>query len=390
MRRLLLAGLVLLAGCAETPAPMAPPPAADRLILTPADWSQLPGWRADGVAAAIPALLKSCRRIEQLPPDHSIGAEGTGGTAADWMAPCGAARHLVDGDDQAARAFFEDWFRVFAAAGQGIFTGYYEPELKGSRHRHGPFTVALRARPKDLITVDLGRLRPDISHDQIAGRLGNGRLDPYPDRAEIEAGAIDDVAPPLVWLDDPVDAHILHIQGSGRIVLDDGTVLRVGVAATNGRRFVGLGKILAEAGKIPPGSSMPVIRAWLKAHPGEAGPLMAGNPRYIFYHALQGGDGPVGSEGVALTAGRSLAVDPAFVPLGMPVWLDTTAPDGTALRRLMLAQDTGAAIKGPVRGDVFWGTGEAAFQAAGVMKSSGRIWLLVPSHRSPRLAEGNR
>ncbi|MDA8230205.1 MAG: murein transglycosylase A [Magnetospirillum sp.] len=391
MRRLVLGAMLLLAGCAAPP-PAPPPPSkplADRLVLSPARFEDLPGWRRDSAAAALPAFLKSCERITRMPFDASIGAQGVGGVAADWMGACGAARRVPPGDDGAARAFFEQWFTPWQAANNGkadgLFTGYYEPELNGSRVRHGPYTVPLLARPGDLVTFDPGSFRPDLPHEQLAGRVMNGRLEPYPARAAIESGALGDLARPLVWLDDPVDAHILHIQGSGRVKLDDGTVVRVGVAATNGRPFVGIGKLLADKGKLPAGSSMPVIRAWLRAHPDEAGALMDGNPRYVFYRMVPG-DGPVGTEGVVLTAQRSLAVDTRFLPLGAPLWLDTVTPKGVPLRRIVVAQDTGAAIRGPVRGDLFWGTGDAAFDMAGGMKSPGRYWLLLPRERSPRLA----
>lgn len=394
MRRAVAALVLLAASCAPALQPVAPPPAPPagppRLTLVPSDWQMLPGWHEDAAAAVLPALLKSCQHFGRLPPDKSIGNDGVGGTARDWAAPCGAARRLRPDDDAGVRAFFQQWFQPWQATSgnkaEGTFTGYYEPELAGSRRRQGRYTVPLLARPRDLVTVDLGRLRPDLGHEQLAGRVGGGRLDPYPDRAEIEAGALGDLAQPLLWLDDAVDAHILHIQGSGRIHLDDGSVVRVGVAATNGRKFVGIGKILAEHGKLGAGSSMPDIRAWLRSHPAEAGPLLAANPRYVFYH-LVAGDGPVGAEGVALTPLRSLAVDPRFVPLGVPLWLDTATAAGQPLRRLMMAQDTGAAITGPIRADIFWGSGDEAFEQAGRMKSSGRYWLLLPRERSPRLAQ---
>ncbi|MGE5548131.1 MAG: murein transglycosylase A [Solirubrobacterales bacterium] len=394
-----LAGLVmvlLVAACAPANPPAPPPPAAptlpglpDRLVLNPARFDQLPGWHDDQAAAVLPALLKSCDRLGRLPPDKSIGGDGMGGTAADWHPPCAAARRLPAGDHAAARAFFESWFLPHLVTNQGraegTFTGYYEPELAGSRTRKGRFTVPLLARPKDLVTVDLGRFRPDLGNETLAGRLNGTRLDPYPARADIEAGALGPLAEPLVWVEDPVDAHILHIQGSGRIRLDDGATLRLGVAATNGHKFVGIGKVLKDKGKLDGDTTMPAIRAWLKAHPGEAIQLMQENPRYVFYRVVEG-DGPVGSEGVALTPQRSLAVDTRYVPLGVPLWLDTVEPSGTPLRRLVMAQDTGAAIKGVVRGDFFWGAGEPAFDKAGRMKSAGRYWVLLPIQRTPRVA----
>jgi membrane-bound lytic murein transglycosylase A len=300
---------------------------------------------------------------------------------------------VAAGDDRAARQTLEGWFTPFAMSDngrpEGLFTGYFEAEVSGSRQRHDRYQVPLYARPKDLVTVDLARLRPDLAkelgHEQLAGRVASGRLEPYPTRSEIETKGLGDSASALFWLDDPVNAHILHIQGSGRVHLDDGSVVRVAVAATNGQRFVGLGRILADHGKVEAGSTMPQIRDWLRAHPDEAKSLMAENPRYIFYRQVDG-DGPIGAQGVALTAVRSMAVDPRFVPLGAPIWLESNTPSGAALNRLMVAQDTGAAIKGPVRGDIFWGSGEAAFQEAGRMKSTGHAWILLPRDRTPHLA----
>ena len=270
-----------------------------------------------------------------------------------------------------------------------MFTGYYEPEVAGSKRRHDRFTIPLYGKPTDLITVDLARLRPDMAkqlgNEILAGRVAQGRLEPYANRLEIENNGLGDKAQVLFWLDDPVSAHILHIQGSGRVRLEDGSQIRVAVAATNGHRFIGLGRILADHGKVEAGATMPQIREWLKAHPAEAKGLMGENPRYVFYRPIEG-DGPIGSQGVPLTPERSLAVDTRYVPLGVPLWLDTVSGTGTALRRLVVAQDTGTAIKGPVRGDYFWGSGEPAFQEAGRMKSTGRFWLLLPRDRSPKIA----
>ena len=398
MRRL-LGGLMIvaLAGCGDELRPnMVQSPAPQqvvqsRLVLSPGNWDDLPGWHEDSAAAVIPALVRSCDRLMKLPMDKSVGNDGLGGVVADWSGACGAVRRIGPRDNVAARAFFQQWFAPFLATdngkAEGLFTGYYEPELAGSRRAQGQFQVPLLARPKDLVTIDLSKFRPELGKEQLAGRVVSGRMEPYPTRAEIEGGALGDMAQPILWLNDPVDAHILHIQGSGRVRMEDGSVVRVGVAGTNGRPFTGLGKLLAERGKLETGASMPAIRTWLRAHPDEARSIMAGNPRYIFYR-LNDGDGPVGTEGIALTAERSLAVDARFVPMGVPLWLDTMSPNGQPVRRLMMAQDTGAAIKGPVRGDIFWGTGDTAFEMAGRMKAPGRYWLLLPTQRSPRMAGG--
>ncbi|MCR6629466.1 MAG: MltA domain-containing protein [Magnetospirillum sp.] len=333
----------------------------------------------------LPALVRSCDRLSKLPADKSIGVDGAGGTVADWYTPCAAARRLSVNDHDTARLFFESWFIPFLATSNGnadgLFTGYFEPELAGSRIRTTRYNVPLLGKPRDLVVRDGANGEPQV------GRMIGGRFEPYPTRAEIEAGALGPVAVPVAWVADPVDAHILHIQGSGRIRLEDGSVLRLAVAGTNGHKFVGIGRILRDKGLVED-TSMPGVRAWLKANPEQGRQLMAQNPRYVFYRPI-GGEGPIGAEGVPLTPQRSLAVDPKFVPLGVPLFLDTVEPSGKPLRRLMMAQDTGSAIKGPIRGDFFWGAGEEAFEQAGRMKSPGRYWLLLPRSRSPRLASAN-
>lgn len=371
-----MAGLILLSACSTAPEPpvsqAVPPPPPDQLVLTPIGYELLPGWLADNQVDALPALRRSCEHIALLPPGQPIGQDGRGGLAADWLAPCGALRWLADGDQAAARLYFETWFQPFRAANgtrtDGLFTGYYQAELHGSLHRGGVFQIPLYGRPPGL-PADPG----------AAGQ-------PYYSRAEIEAGALAGKVPELLWVDDPVDAHILHIQGSGRVILDDGTVVQVGFNGSNGQKFVGLGRILLDHGKISAGdTTMQTVRAWLKAHPDEAATLMAENPRYVFFRFING-EGPVGAAGIPLTPGRSLAVDPRFIPLGVPLWLDTLEPDGSPLQRVMIAQDSGAAIKGPVRGDVYWGTGEDAFAKAGRMKSRGTYYLLLPRQRSGPVA----
>ena len=384
--------LFLLLAAACSPDNPAPPPASDRssLGLDPVSFADLPGWNEDRAAEVLPALKRSCDRLLRLPTDRSIGHDGIAGTAADWYAPCAAAARVAPGDDAGARALFETHFLPWQVSesgrAEGLITGYFEPEIAGSRQRGGRFTVPVLGRPNDLVTVDLGRFRPDWRGEQIVGRVEANRLMPYPSRAEIEAGAVDGRAPVLAWTDDPVAFAIMQIQGSGRIRFQDGSLLRFGVAASNGHKFVGLGALLRDEGVLDSTSgSMAGIRAWLKGHPDRAPALMARNPRYIFY-ALNPGEGPLGTEGVPLTPLRSVAVDPRFLPLGAPLWLDTTDPDGRPLRRLVMAQDTGAAIKGAVRADLFWGGGEAAFLEAGRMKNPGRLILFLPQQRSPRLA----
>ena len=378
----------------------APPPAspAGTLTLRRTAFSDLPGWGGDEPARAVPALLRSCRRLAARPAGEEIGE--VGGRAGEWRPACAAAAALPPGDDLAAQAFFETFFVPLAAfdggGREGLFTGYYEPSLRGSRRRHGRYRVPLYLRPRDLVTVDLGRFRDEWQGQRIAGRLEDGALVPFADRRAIDAGALAGRGLELVWVDDAVDAFFLHIQGSGRVELAEGGVLRVGYAAQNGHPYRAIGRDLVERGELTKEEvSMQSIRRWLAEHPHQADDLMAENASYVFFQKLAGGegDGPLGAQGVPLTPGRSLAVDPAHVAYGTPVWLDGTAPSpeegrpDRPLRRLLIAQDTGGAIRGPVRGDVFWGHGAAAAAVAGRMKNRGRIWLLLPhgpAHRADR------
>lgn len=367
--------LSFLAAC--TPRPPAPP-LPDRLTLTPVSFAALPGWQQDDVAAALIAFGRSCALLAKRPPETSLGL---GGTVAEWRKPCAAAATLDSADGAAARRFFETWFLPYKAGNNGqasgLFTGYYEPELHGSRRRGGAYATPLLRRPPDLVMVDLGQFRPAWRGERIAGRVVEGRLKPYESREQIERGALDRYHLDFLWVDDPVDAFFLHIQGSGRVRLADGSVVRIGYDGQNGQSYVAIGRRLIERGILTRDDvSMQAIRAWIKANPEAGKALMAENPSYVFFRELDG-EGPIGAEGAVLTPGRSLAVDRDFVPLGVPVWLDVgEGPE--RLQRLMVAQDTGGAIRGPVRGDVFWGFGPEAEARAGTMKARGDDFLLLP------------
>ena len=262
----------------------------------------------------------------------------------------------------AERLFFERHFRPWLAtaggSAQGLFTGYYEPVLAGSRSAGGAFGYPLYRMPE-----------------------GGEAL---PERAAIDAGALAGRGLELVWLADPVAAFFLHIQGSGLIALAEGGTMRVGYAGRNGHPYRAIGRDLVAQGALTADEvSLQTIRAWLHAHPDKAFATMAANPSYIFFRELEG-PGPVGAQGVPLTAGRSLAIDDELLTYGLPVWLDTVPPDGRAWRRLTVAQDTGAAIRGAIRGDIFFGSGDAAEGLAGGMKSQGRAWFLLPQAATDR------
>ncbi len=367
---------VLLAGCDRDKE------SSGAIEWTPVAFSDLSGWEADRHGDAATALRKSCDRLEGQPDSGSLGADGLAGTVADWRPICDALA-APDFGPGAARAFFEHWFTPHRADADGLFTGYYEPTVAASRTRSETYATPLHARPDDLISVSLGDFRPDYVGERIAGRVIDGRLRPYPSRNEITAGTLDGRGLEIAWVADPVDAFFLHIQGSGRLALDNGAVIRVGYDGQNGHPYTAIGRVLVDEGALTREAvSMQSIRAWLAAHPDEADRVMNANRSYIFFRPIAG-DGPIGAQGAPLTPGRSIAVDRRFVPFSIPVWLDTVAPtpDGrgeTRFRRLMIAQDTGSAIRGPVRGDIFWGAGEEAAAIAGRMNSRGRYYLLLP------------
>ena len=390
------AALALMAG-AFACAPRVRPPAEEaRLALEPATFADLPGWSQDPMAPALDAFRRSCARMAALPPEKPLGGTGFAGTAGDWRDACAAAQKVPAGNDAAARGYFETWFRPLAAhaqggeGGDGLFTGYYEPLLDGSRTKSERYNVPLYGRPPDLVSVDLGTFREDLKGRRLAGRVEDGKLVPYADREEIEQGALAGRDLELVWVDDPVDAFFLQIQGSGRVRLPEGGELRVGYAAENGHSYFAIGRELVRRGALKKEEvSMQSIRRWLEENPAEAPAVLATNASYVFFQEIKG-EGPLGAEGIPITPGRSLAVDRKHWPLGVPLWLDATAPaaeEGAPdrpLRRLVIAQDTGGAIRGPIRGDVFWGAGDEAAEIAGRMKHAGRLWVLVPKEVAER------
>lgn len=368
MRKLLgLCALAVLAGCAE-PLP----------LPRPVPFTELPGWSEDRLAAVLPAFRASCAVLARMPPDRSLGGEGSlARTAGDFAASCATAAALPADDPAGARRFFEEGF-VAHLVGADVLTGYYEPELRGSRRQGGAFQTPLHARPPELVEVDLGSFANDLRGRRTAGLVLDGRLRPFHDRAAITGGALAGQGLELVWVDDPADAFFLQIQGSGRVRLAEGGVLRLGYAAQNGHPYYAIGRALLEAGALTREEmSMQAIRAWLaSARPAEAAALMNRNPSYVFFRPLDlpAEEGPLGAQGAPLTPGRSLAVDRTQTPLGAPVWVAGAAP----LRRLVVAQDTGGAIRGPARADLFTGWGDAAGEEAGRMRGQATLFVLLP------------
>jgi membrane-bound lytic murein transglycosylase A len=366
-------------------------PAPGPMRLERRNFADLPGWSAADPRPALAAFRRSCALFGAKAPTQPIGPYG--GAVGDWLSACDAARENPSGP-RAARAFFERWFspfEVFAGGvGDGLFTGYYEPELRGSRMKSGRYAAPVYGLPDDLITVDLGRFPSALSTQRIAGRLDGSALVPYATRAEIDAHGLGR-AKVLFYADDPIAVFFLHIQGSGRVRFADGATARVAYAGQNGWPYTPIGRILiSEMGLSRQGMSMQTIRAWLASHPSDARRIMESDASFVFFRELPIGDpglGSPGAEGAPLQPGASLAVDAKIHPLGAPFYVATNMPDSkTPLRRLFVAQDTGGAIRGPLRADIFFGFGPQAEADAGRMKQPGSIFVLLPNPVAQRLA----
>lgn len=346
----------------------------DLFFLKPTSFAALPGWDRDKLSDALPPLQKSCDRILKKPAEETFGAAGVAGTYGDWQVPCAKIADVTD-----AAQFFEQNFTPYEVWGDdgrdGLFTGYYVPELTSS----ATAAVPLYAVPSDLISVNLGDFNPDLKGQTVAGRVEGNKLIPYYTRAEIEKGALKGKAPEVARVDNPVDAFFLHIQGSGQVKKPDGTILHVGYAGQNGHPYHAIGRELIARGELTKENvSMQSIRDWLEKNPDKAQALMNENKSYVFFDAKDQA-GAIGAEGIVLTPGRSLAVDKRKIPYGAPVFISTVSPEGNMpIERLMIAQDTGGAIRGAVRGDFFWGAGAEAAHQAGLMKSPGRAYVLLP------------
>ncbi|MCC6610270.1 MAG: murein transglycosylase A [Burkholderiales bacterium] len=371
---------------AKPEVPPAPP-------LAPASYQDLPGWAQDDLTQVWEAFLRSCRALRMRD---------------SWVAACGKAAEIGTPTSASIRAYLEANFTPYRVTNpdgttEGRITGYYEPLLNGSRERRPPFIYPLYAPPDDLLVIDLASVAPDTRGMRLRGRLEGRRVVPYYSRAEIERGLAPVTGKEIVFVDDPIEAFFLQIQGSGRVRLPTGEMLRIGYADQNGHPYASIGRYLVDEGELPLAqASMQGIQAWARANPGRVAELLAQNPSYVFFRELPPGSadegvngltaerGPPGALGVPLTAERSIAVDRRFVPLGAPVYLATTRPSSEEpLERLVMAQDTGGAIRGAVRADFFWGTGPDAGRLAGRMRQTGRMWVLLPNGY-PLPANGGR
>jgi membrane-bound lytic murein transglycosylase A len=352
--------------------PPVQPPAPPAPLFTPVSFEALPGWRQDDLRQAWPAFQASCRALA---------------ARADWKTACAAGRLVDANDGEAIRNYFETYFvpnlvRAPDGADTGLITGYYEPLLHGSRKRGGAFQTPLYKVPDDLITVDLASVYPNLKGMRLRGRLVGKTVVPYGSRAEIERTRLP--GKELVWVDDPVEAFFLEVQGSGRVQIDDaGETVRVAYADQNGHPYKAIGRWLIDQHELTPEqASAQGIKAWIAAHPERRQELLDVNPSYVFFKEERLPDpsvGPKGALGVPLSPGRSVAIDKTILPLGAPLFLSTTQPaSDTPLQRLVIGQDTGGAIRGAVRADFFFGFGGDAAENAGRMKQRGQLWALLP------------
>lgn len=381
--RLMILGLVLLAACARPPAvpeskePVVAEPVIveEAPVLQAVAWQEVTGWLEDDPSLAFGAFLKSCSALRWRP---------------QWQAVCQEAATMEHATAAEVRAFFAGNFvphQVLQADGsaQGLMTGYYVPDLMGSRTPSPAYPYPLYRRPDDLLVIDLSEVYPDLANYRLRGRIEGHRVIPYWDRDAIDGQVQPLAGQELFWVADPVELFFLHVQGSGRILLDSGEQVMVNYADQNGHPYRSIGKYLLERGAMTRDQmSMQNIRAWAKDNPLEVDKLLNQNPSYVFFRELDAGvQSPPGALGVPLTPGRSLAVDRRHIPLGAPVFVETTWPNSERpLRRLMMAQDTGGAIKGRVRGDFFWGMGEQAGAQAGRMKQATKFWVLLPNEEA--------
>lgn len=389
---------LLLVSCGQEEEQKTPPPVTEsgvtapsvperrpEVALRPASFKQLPNWKNDNILEALSGFKTSCQKILNEKNQYLSNSQLKIPTAAYQM----ACTKLLSSDITTAvefRYFLENNFTPYLVtvdgSDQGKFTSYYEAAINASPHQTSIYKFPIYGRPRDLVEFNPHDFDPSLPDRRLVGRVRNQKLIPYYTREEIERNKI--TAPVILWGDSNIDINIMQIQGSAVATLPDGRKLRVSYADNNGHPFKGIGSILLEKGYIKPGqASMGNIKKWLKMNPEVAEKEMQVNKRFIF-HRISTADGPIGAHGVPLHAGRSLAVDRSYIPLGSLLWLETTGPDHEKIEKLVVAQDIGSAIKGAIRGDYFWGSGhDDVLEKAGKMNSAGRYFLLVPNNVTP-------
>ncbi len=342
----------------------------DKFSLTKVKYEKLKGWNNDDQAEAMLAFKKSCAKYKLMPADKKIHSSGTGGVYKDWQEVCSKIDDSVD-----PKLFFESNFTPYAVKNRwkskGLFTGYFESDLNGSRTKQFPYIYPVYGKPKDLIAKQQ-----------------------YFSRAEIEAGALDEKGLEIAWVDDKVELFFAQIQGSARIKLEDGSLMQIGYDGQNGYSYYPIGRYLFQEGYLEKKNiSKATIEEWLKQNPDKAQETLEKNQSYVFFREIKG-EGPIGAQGVPLTPMRSLAVDKKYIPYGAPIWLEAKLNGGANeensahFQKLLVAQDTGGAIKGPIRGDIFFGYGVDAEKMAGYQNNEGKYFILLPNAISEEVSDG--
>lgn len=352
---------------------------ASTISLSKTSFSELPGWKSDNQAHALQAFQKSCHEILKRPYSN----------AKEWQTICTAANKLIHPDEKSARLFFEHWFHPYHVSSeqghQGVFTGYYLPLIHANLKRTKHFNIPIYALPKDLVKVNLGDFSAELSGKTLVGQVKNNTLYPYPSRSVIIKNSLNTKANVIAWSDSILDVYFSQVQGSAIVELPNKKRFMIGYAGSNGRTYTAIGKVLVANNELSiENVSMQSIRAWLLKHPEKANQLLNQNASYVFFQILKD-QFPLGTERVALTKERSLAVDNRYIPFGAPIWLNTHIPNyqsqssSIPFQSLLIAQDTGGAIKGVIRGDVYLGAGSKAEYIAGHMNSAGEYWVLLPA-----------
>ena len=360
-----------------------------RITIKQASFAHLPGWKTTPVKQSLNAFRMSCRTFLKQDPEKWAGTEHIALQIKDWQPACRAAMRIDPVSDVAAKEFFQTWFKpVEFYQGKpihGLFTGYFMPLLKGSLIKTKDYRVPVYGLPSNHITANLAMFKPELKNRRIVGRLLGKTLVPFFTREEINNGAIRNTAPVLFWINSPMDRVFLEIEGSGVVDLVGGKRIYVGYAGENGAPYTSIASVLIKQGVLThETASSENIKHYLEAHPKEINHVLNQNKSFIFFGQLKT-DAALGAQGVGLTPGYSLAVDPKWIPYGTPTWLSTRIPTKnstttTRFNRLMVAQDTGGAIRGTVRGDIFLGAGKKASYIANHMRDQGRYWLLLPRH----------
>ncbi|QDD12984.1 murein transglycosylase [Candidatus Methylopumilus rimovensis] len=341
-------------------------------LLRKSDWSAIESsFESDNVLLTWTAWLRSCSVLKQKDT---------------WKKVCDLADDIKEPSDENIKNYFKKYFNLYSATNMdgsdtGTITGYYQPILKGSKVKTSHYKVPLYTTPKDLITVDLSDVYPELKSKRLRGKLAGNKLIPYLSRAEIDGQGSPLAGNEIVWVEDPVEAFFLEIQGSGIIQFDNGEAMQIGYADQNGYPFKAIGSTLVQKKEITMAeASMEGIKNWARKNITKLREFLNMNASYVFFRKLPNDlPGPIGALGVSIEAERSVAIDPKFIPLGAPVFLSTTQPNASEpLERLMVAQDTGGAIRGGVRADFYWGSGDEAGRKAGSMKQQGKIWTLLP------------